>query len=42
VADPAAADSPRIRFAMLKGNVRVVADFDDPLRETVIARFEGR
>jgi prevent-host-death family protein len=31
-----------VRFGVLKGKVRVSADFDDALPETVLAGFEGR
>jgi len=31
-----------IRFGVLKGKVRVAADFDAPLPETLLAQFEGR
>jgi prevent-host-death family protein len=32
----------RIRFGLLKGKVRVSADFDAPLPEALLAQFEGR
>ncbi len=31
-----------IRFGVLKGQVKVAADFDAPLPDEVIAAFEGR
>jgi hypothetical protein len=31
-----------IRFGVLKGKVRVAADFDAPLPDEVLAGFEGR
>ena len=31
-----------IRFGVLKGKVRVAADFDAPLPDHVLAAFEGR
>ena len=31
-----------IRFGVLKGRVRVAADFDDALADEVVAGFEGR
>lgn len=31
-----------IRFGVLKGRVKVAADFDAPLPDEVIAAFEGR
>ncbi len=30
-----------IRFGLLKGKVRVAADFDAPLPDTLLAAFEG-
>jgi antitoxin (DNA-binding transcriptional repressor) of toxin-antitoxin stability system len=37
-------DAParKIRFGVLKGQLKVVADFDAPLPDEVIAGFEGR
>ena len=32
----------RIRFGVLRGKVRVAADFDAPLPHDVLAGFEGR
>jgi prevent-host-death family protein len=32
----------RIRFGLLKGKVKVAADFDEPLPAEVLAEFEGR
>lgn len=32
----------KIRFGVLKGQVRVAPDFDAPLPDEVIAAFEGR
>ena len=32
----------RIRFGVLKGKVRVSADFDEPLPDALVAGFEGR
>jgi prevent-host-death family protein len=37
--EPAA---PAVRFGVLKGKVRVAADFDAPLPDAVLAQFEGR
>ncbi|MFZ2854797.1 MAG: type II toxin-antitoxin system Phd/YefM family antitoxin [Rhodocyclaceae bacterium] len=31
-----------VRFGVLKGKVRVAADFDEPLPDAVLAGFEGR
>lgn len=33
---------PEIRFGVLKGRVRIAADFDAPLPDDVLAAFEGR
>lgn len=36
-------DTPRkIRFGLLKGKVKVAADFDSPLPDELLAHFEGR
>ncbi len=32
----------RIRFGLLKGKVKLAADFDAPLPDDVLAAFEGR
>jgi prevent-host-death family protein len=32
----------KIRFGLLKGNVKVAKDFDAPLADDIFARFEGR
>lgn len=32
----------KIRFGVLKGRIKVAADFDAPLPDEVIAAFEGR
>jgi len=32
----------RITFGVLKGKVRIAADFDAPLPSNVLAAFEGR
>jgi prevent-host-death family protein len=32
----------RIRFGVLKGRLRIAADFDAPLADEVLAGFEGR
>ncbi|HSI47561.1 MAG TPA: type II toxin-antitoxin system Phd/YefM family antitoxin [Ideonella sp.] len=32
----------KIRFGLLKGKVKVAADFDAPLPDEVLAGFEGR
>ncbi|HZV54287.1 MAG TPA: type II toxin-antitoxin system Phd/YefM family antitoxin [Rhodocyclaceae bacterium] len=37
-----AAPARKIRFGVLKGQVKVAADFDAPLPDDVIAAFEGR
>jgi prevent-host-death family protein len=37
-----AAQTRQIRFGVLKGKVKVAADFDAPLPDEVIAAFEGR
>ncbi len=37
-----AAPTRKIRFGVLKGQVKIPADFDAPLPENVIADFEGR
>ena len=37
-----AAPARKIRFGVLKGQVKVAADFDAPLPDEVIASFEGR
>lgn len=31
-----------VRFGLLKGKVRIAADFDAPLPDDVVAAFEGR
>jgi antitoxin (DNA-binding transcriptional repressor) of toxin-antitoxin stability system len=36
------APAREIRFGVLKGQVKVAADFDAPLPDEVIAAFEGR
>ena len=36
------APARKIRFGVLKGKVKVAADFDAPLPDEVIAAFEGR
>ena len=36
-----AAPARKIRFGVLKGKVKVAADFDAPLPDGVIAAFEG-
>lgn len=33
---------PRIKFGVLKGKIKMAADFDAPLPEKVLAEFEGR
>ncbi|MGO9514305.1 MAG: type II toxin-antitoxin system Phd/YefM family antitoxin [Steroidobacteraceae bacterium] len=33
---------PRIKFGVLKGRVKVAADFDAPLPADLLAGFEGR
>jgi prevent-host-death family protein len=37
-------DAPKrqIRFGVLKGKLRIPADFDSPLPDDVLAAFEGR
>jgi prevent-host-death family protein len=37
-----AAPERKIRFGVLKGKVKIAADFDAPLPDDVIAGFEGR
>jgi prevent-host-death family protein len=37
-----AGQRPAIKFGLLKGKVRVAADFDAPLAANVLAEFEGR
>lgn len=32
----------KLRFGVLKGRLRVAADFDAPLPDAVLAEFEGR
>jgi prevent-host-death family protein len=32
----------KIRFGLLKGKVKVAADFDSPLPDELLAQFEGR
>lgn len=32
----------QIKFGLLKGKVRIAADFDAPLPDEVVAAFEGR
>ncbi len=34
--------TPRIRFGVLKGKVKIAKDFDAPLPDDVLAGFEGR
>jgi prevent-host-death family protein len=36
------AQKRRIKFGVLKGKVRIAADFDAPLPDEVLAGFEGR
>ena len=36
------ATKPRLKFGVLKGKVKIAADFDPPLRAEVLAKFEGR
>jgi prevent-host-death family protein len=36
------ADTGPIRFGMLKGKIKIAADFNAPLPEDLIAKFEGR
>jgi prevent-host-death family protein len=31
-----------VRFGLLKGRIRIAADFDAPLPEDIVAAFEGR
>lgn len=33
---------PAIRFGLLKGRIRIAADFDAPFPDAVLAAFEGR
>lgn len=33
---------PKVRFGVLAGKLRIAADFDAPLPDEVLARFEGR
>ena len=35
-------DKPQIRFGVLRGKLKVAADFDAPLPAEVLAGFEGR
>jgi len=37
-----AAPARKVRFGVLKGKIKVAADFDAPLPDEVIAAFEGR
>ena len=39
---PIAAPEIRRKFGILKGKIRISADFDAPLADEVLARFEGR
>ena len=32
----------KVRFGVLKGRVKVTADFDAPLPDSLLAQFEGR
>jgi prevent-host-death family protein len=36
------AEKQRIKFGVLKGRVKIAADFDAPLPADVLAAFEGR
>lgn len=36
------ADKPQIRFGVLRGKLKIAADFDAPLPAEVLAGFEGR
>jgi len=36
------ARKPTLRFGLLKGKIRVAADFDAPLPDSELAEFEGR
>jgi hypothetical protein len=40
--DDAPPPKRRIRYGVLKGQIRVAADFDAPLPEHVLSSFEGR
>ncbi len=35
-------EKPAVRFGLLKGKIRISADFDAPLPADVLAGFEGR
>lgn len=39
---PIETGKPARKFGLLKGKVRIAADFDAPLPEGVLAAFEGR
>lgn len=32
----------KVRFGLLQGQIKVAEDFDAPLRDEVLAQFEGR
>jgi prevent-host-death family protein len=36
------AEQPTIRFGLMKGKIKVAADFDAPLPDEILAAFEGR
>ena len=39
---PISPHSPKLRFGVLKGKIKIADDFDAPLPDDVLADFEGR
>ena len=39
---PMSPRKPKLRFGVLKGKIKIAADFDTPLPDDVLAGFEGR
>lgn len=33
---------PKVKFGLMKGKIRIAADFDDPLPDELLAAFEPR
>ncbi len=33
---------PKVKFGLMKGRIRIAADFDAPLPDELLAAFEGR
>jgi len=39
---PIAAEKPKRQIGVLKGKIRIAKDFDAPLPDDILAKFEGR